>query len=74
MAYEYGILETPEVDWESAQGNAARICRNWGYEGGATSLGGIIRECNYYGSYGCVRWLVTSVYQCRDSPAAPTES
>lgn len=63
LAYEYGELETPEVDWESANRAATERCQNWGYAS-AEAFGPGVTQCTASNQYGCTRYFVTITYQC----------
>ena len=63
MAYEYGMFEVPEVNWQVAANTAQRRCMNWGYKN-AESFGGGMSNCISYSSSGCNKWRVTNTFQC----------
>lgn len=66
LSYEYGMFESPQVDWNEALSTAVRRCAAWGYST-AESFGGTISRCQSYNSYGnCVRNFVTMKFQCID--------
>jgi hypothetical protein len=68
MSYEYGALQTPQVDYVIAQQSAERGCRNWGYTG-ASAFGGGVSQCVASDGFGgCNRWRVTTTYQCTGQP------
>ena len=68
MGYEYGAFERPVIDWDEAELEAGRVCRNWGY-GRAELFGGTLSECAARNQYGCVRWIVSVQYQCLSEPS-----
>ncbi len=69
----FDIAETMIVDWEAAERDALRRCRQWGYSE-VEAFSGISIECletscyssTYYSSCGCSREQVTRNYQCID--------
>ena len=63
MGYEYGSLETPQVDWEQTRQNAAARCQRWGYSN-AEAFGGSKRQCVIGDAFGCSRYLESVEYQC----------
>ena len=63
MGYQYGGFERPVVDWDKAEVEAGRVCRNWGYDR-AEPFGGAMSECSASNQYGCVQWIVSVQYQC----------
>jgi YecR-like lipoprotein len=63
LAYEFGDLQTAEVDWAAAQQQATQRCASWGYTA-AEKFGGERRQCSMPSGYGCLRWQVTVPYQC----------
>jgi len=63
LAYEEGMFENVKVDPEQALQTARERCRVWGYTD-AQPFGGVIRQCQQTGSYGCMRSLVTVEFQC----------
>lgn len=63
MGYQHHNLERPVIDWDEAEAEAGRVCRNWGYDG-AESFGGALRECAVSNAYGCTEWIVSVQYQC----------
>lgn len=64
LSYEYGLLQKPIVDWESADKTAKQRCKAWGYKN-AESFGGSQNSCQARNEYGgCVRTQVSTAYQC----------
>lgn len=63
MSYEVGDMQIAEVDWNAAQTQAGQRCSAWGYTD-AERFGGERRQCSVPTGYGCVRWIVTTTYQC----------
>lgn len=64
MSYEYGMFETPKVDFTQGARDAAARCAAWGYAD-AEPFGGSKQTCQVSDMYGgCSRWLVTVQYQC----------
>lgn len=64
LAYEYGLFQTPEVNWEEMLKQAQDRCARWGYLN-AERFGGELRDCIQQGSSGCLRWRVSIEYQCQ---------
>ena len=64
LAYEYGMFQTPEVNWAEMQKQAQDRCLRWGYLT-ADRFGGELRNCVQQGSSGCLRWRVSIEYQCQ---------
>lgn len=67
MAFEYGGFEVPKVDNERANVAAQQRCAAWGYTS-AERFEGVERTCLGSNQYGCVRFRVTSTYQCLGQP------
>ncbi|MFL1802815.1 YecR family lipoprotein [Plesiomonas shigelloides] len=64
LSYEYGMFETPQVQWEQGLVTARERCQAWGYSN-AEAFGGTTSACQAFNGYGnCVRALVTAKYQC----------
>jgi|SRR5882724_5547676 len=64
MAYEYGLFEVPQVDWDRARVGARQRCQAWDYSE-AEPFGGSISHCEERDSSGnCLRTLVSMTYQC----------
>lgn len=63
LSYEAGLLSKVRIDEADALRTAQARCRTWGYKD-AEAFGGITRQCQSSGMYGCNRWLVTKEYQC----------
>jgi len=63
LSYEVGAMQTAQVNEQQGVELAAQRCRTWGYKG-AEAFGGITRQCNVKGGFGCDQWLVTKEYQC----------
>lgn len=63
LAYEFGDMQVPEVDWVQAQQQAVARCNAWGYTG-AERFGGEKRQCTAPSGYGCMAWQITVPYQC----------
>ena len=63
LAYEYGGLESPIVDYALAQRTAAQRCQAWGYKN-AEPFGGAQSTCTDRNQYGCVSFRITVSYQC----------
>ena len=63
LSYEYGQYEQPQVNEQEALDLATARCKSWGYSG-AEAFGGVTRQCNQTGRYGCENWLVTKEFQC----------
>lgn len=66
LSFEYGAFEAPQTDDQQGLDQAKRRCGVWGYQG-AEAFGGFNRQCIYFTSSGCSRWVVTREYQCTDS-------
>ncbi len=64
LAYEYGLFDVPEVNWEEMQKQALARCTRWGYLN-AERFGGELRDCIEQGSSSCLRWRVSIEYQCQ---------
>jgi len=66
LAYEVGMLEVAEVNWEEARAKAQARCAAWNYSA-AEPFGAAQQNCVAYDGYGgCVRHRVTRTYQCID--------
>jgi len=63
LSYEYGLFERPQVDWGTAQLTAVQRCRAWGY-GQADPFQPLSRCLATDGSGNCVRFQITTTYQC----------
>ncbi len=64
MAFEYGWLEVPKVDWDAARVTARQRCQAWDYTE-AEPFGGSVSHCEQTdGSGNCLRTLVSMTYQC----------
>ncbi|EHK2735228.1 hypothetical protein J9K13_002756 [Salmonella enterica] len=63
LAYEYGILREPEVSMQQGVEAATRKCQSWGYKE-AEPFGGSEQTCIASGQYGCMRYRVTTEFQC----------
>ena len=64
LAYEFGELEVPEVNWAEADQQAQDRCQHWGYTG-AERFGGGMQQCIGSGAFGgCGRYRVSIEYQC----------
>jgi hypothetical protein len=63
LSFEYGMFDKIEIDQASALEKAKQRCAVWGYTN-ADAFGGIVRQCQAYGSFGCTHWFVTREYQC----------
>ena len=66
MSYEYGMFETPVVQWDDAKQKAFNACTAWGYKS-AQPFGSGFSQCTAINGYGdCISWRVTYKYQCTD--------
>ncbi|MDR3490967.1 MAG: YecR family lipoprotein [Gammaproteobacteria bacterium] len=63
LAYEYGMFESPTVDWNRANITAKQRCAAWGFNN-AQAFGNGQSQCTAYNQYGCTRQQVNVVYQC----------
>ena len=63
LAYEYGGFEKPEIPEGQAERVASERCRAWGYTG-AEPFGGIFKQCIAWNQYGCIRYRVSTEFQC----------
>jgi hypothetical protein len=64
LSYEFGMFETPKVDYQQGAQSAAQRCQAWGYTD-AEPFGGGKTHCQALNGYGnCLRTLVTIQYQC----------
>lgn len=63
LSYEHGMLNKVNIDEADGLRTAQARCRIWGYKD-AEAFGGVTRQCQGSGLYGCNRWLVTKEYQC----------
>jgi hypothetical protein len=63
LAYEFGELQQPVVDWTAAQYEAEQRCKAWGYTQ-AEKFGGERRQCAMPSGYSCALYQVTISYQC----------
>ena len=64
LAYEYGALIVPQVNYVEMQQQAQVRCARWGYQQ-AERFGGQIRTCVARSSSGCLTWRVSIDYQCQ---------
>jgi len=69
LSYEVGWLDKVAINEAEALDTARRRCSTWGYAD-AEAFGGITRQCQQYGSMGCLRWFVTKEYQCTSAGSA----
>ena len=67
MAYEYGALEIPLVNPTQMHEDARARCQGWGYTE-AQTFAGQTHECIRWGYSDCLRWRVSVLYQCLDTP------
>ena len=67
MSYEYGGFEKPVVDESRADAAARQRCSAWGYTS-AERFEGIERHCIASNQYGCIRWRMTTTFQCTGQP------
>jgi len=63
LSYEYGANEKPQINMEQARASARERCKAWGYRD-AQPFGGETRQCQAPSQYGCLRWFVSSTWQC----------
>jgi hypothetical protein len=64
MAFSYGLFEVPKIDWNKGTVDARQVCAGWGYSG-AQPFGSVNKKCQQWDrQLGCVRWLVSALYQC----------
>jgi hypothetical protein len=64
LSYEYGLFESPVVQWEDGAILASNRCKAWGYTN-AEPFGGTTEQCMRVSNSGnCLRTLVTAKYQC----------
>ena len=63
LAYEYGEFEVPTFIPGQDYNLALRKCQVWGYSG-TEPFGSRMRQCIASNQYGCVRWRVSTEYQC----------
>lgn len=65
LSYDVGQMQKPIVNWESAELEAERRCKAWGYKK-AEAFGGSTRSCVQYGGFGggCAVNQYTHSYQC----------
>ncbi len=63
LAYDYGGFEKPVVPEGQAYQVATERCRAWGYSG-AEPFGGIFQTCLASNQYGCIRYRVSTEFQC----------
>lgn len=64
LSNEYGMFESPKIDWNKANISARQRCVAWGYAD-AEPFGVSKSQCQAYDGYGsCVRMYVTTSYQC----------
>ena len=69
LAYEYGVFEQPQPQWDLALVTARERCRAWGYNK-AQPFGGGQKQCVAVDGYGsCMRWIVKVTYQCSTDSA-----
>ena len=71
LAFEYGMLEKPQVDTVAALQTARARCNAWGYSD-AEAFGAAMTQCVSTGSYGCLRTMVTVEYQCTSASSHVT--
>jgi hypothetical protein len=69
LSYEVGMFDKVQIDEMSSLNTARRRCGTWGYND-AEAFGGVTRQCQSYGSMGCMRWFVTKEYQCTSNASA----
>lgn len=67
MSFEFGGFEKPQVDNQRAEAAAKQRCAAWGYTS-AERFEGIERTCIASNNYGCIRYRVTSTFQCTGQP------
>jgi hypothetical protein len=63
LSFEYGMFDKVELDQTTALQTARKRCAVWGYTD-ADPFGGVVRQCQARGSFGCAHWFVTREYQC----------
>lgn len=67
LAYQFGLFERPQVNWEEGVTIARSRCKAWGYSD-AEPFGGVKTTCNQRNGYGnCIDTVVTATYQCMGS-------
>lgn len=69
LSYEVGWLDKVAINEAQSLDTARRRCATWGYAD-AEAFGGVTRQCQQYGSMGCLRWFVTKEYQCLSTAGA----
>jgi len=62
LSYEYGRLETPQVDERQGLDLARQRCKDWGYPDAQRR--GEERACIDGTKTDCARWQVTREYRC----------
>lgn len=68
MSFEYGAFDKVNIDQQSSLVQARARCQTWGYQD-AEPFGGVVRQCQAAGGYGCMRWFATVKYQCTGGKA-----
>ena len=63
MSYVYSPITIPLVDQAAAIRNAARFCKNWGYDTAEPFDAGLT-SCSQPSAFGCDMYLTTIEYQC----------
>lgn len=63
LSFEYGMFDKVKLDQETGLQQARQRCQTWGYTD-AEAFGGVVRQCQAMGGYGCARWFATMKYQC----------
>lgn len=63
MSYQFSPITIPLVDTTDAIRNAARYCRNWGYDTAEPFDAGLT-SCSQPSAFGCDMHLTTIEYQC----------
>jgi hypothetical protein len=64
MAFAYGALEIPQINFEQTRLTAAERCGAWGYAD-AQPFGARQQRCEAWDpQLGCLTYLVTMPYQC----------
>ena len=71
LSFEYGMFDKVQLDQVTALASARKRCNTWGY-GDAEPFGGMTRQCQMYGSMGCMRWFATVEYQCTSPGGSAT--
>ncbi|WGL96552.1 YecR family lipoprotein [Arsenophonus nasoniae] len=66
LAYDFGMFETPKIDFQKASQLAIKKCSVWGYKN-AEAFGGQRTRCTDRNGFGdCVRAEVTVPFQCTE--------